>query len=50
MIIFKVICLLFLIYSIKYVYDRINDKEQDIGLDNTYICCIIALTLIIIFM
>lgn len=50
MIIFKAICLLFLFYSINYIYNRINDKEQDIGLDNTYILCIIALTLIIIFM
>ena len=50
MIIFKVICLLFLIYSIKYIYDRINDKEQDIGLDNTYIWSAIGLILIIIFM
>ena len=50
MIIFKVICLLFLIYSIKYIYDRIKGKEQNIGLDNTYIYCIIALILIIIFM
>ena len=48
-IIIKIICILLLIYSIKYVVDRIKGKKENIGLDNTYIINIIALILIIIF-
>lgn len=48
-IIFKIICLFLLIYSIKYIVDRFKGKKENIGLDNTYIICCIGLILVIIF-
>lgn len=48
-IIFKIICILLLIYSIKYIADRFKGKKENIGLDNAYIICIIGLILAIVF-
>lgn len=49
MIIVKGIALLALVYCIKYITDRFNDKREDIGLDNTAIILSIALIVFIIF-
>ena len=48
--IYKLFCLLLLIYSIKYIVDRYKGKKENIGLDNTYIIGIIGLIIIIIFL
>ena len=48
-IIIKIICILLLAYSIKYIVDRVKGKRENIGLDNTYIIGIIGLILVIIF-
>lgn len=45
---FKILCMLLLIYCINYIVDRIKEKREDIGLDNTMIICAIGLILIII--
>lgn len=37
MIIIKMIDLLALLYCIKYIYDRFNNKKENIGLDNATI-------------
>lgn len=50
MIIWKIVCLLCLIYCVKYIIDRLKGKREDIGLDNTFILCSIGLILSIIFM
>ena len=49
MIIIKIINLLALVYCIKYIYDRFNNKKEDIGLDNTIIILGIALIMYLIF-
>nr|DAW91301.1 MAG TPA: FeoB-associated Cys-rich membrane protein [Bacteriophage sp.] len=50
MIIIKIIGLLALLYCIKYIYDRFNNKKEDIGLDNTIIMLGICLIMELIFL
>ena len=45
----KIIALLALVYCIKYIIDRFNDKKENIGLDNTTIMLGIGLIVFIIF-
>jgi hypothetical protein len=50
MIIIKIITLLALLYCIKYIYDRFNNKKENIGLDNTVIISVIGLIIYLIFL
>ena len=50
MIIIKIIALLALLYCIKYIYDRFNNKKEDIGLDNTIIMLGVGLIICLIFL
>lgn len=49
MIIIKIITLLALLYCIKYIYDRVNDKIEDLGLDALVTFLTIALIMLLIF-
>lgn len=50
MIIIKIIALLALLYCIKYIYDRFNNKRENIGLDNATIMLGIGLIIYLIFL
>lgn len=50
MIIIKIIVLLALLYCIKYIYDRFNNKKENIGLDNATIILGIDLIICLIFL
>ncbi len=47
-IILKIICFIAIMPCIKYIIDRLTNKKEDIGLDNTYIMCLIGLIIFIL--
>lgn len=49
MIIIKIIELLSLLFCIKYIYDRVNDKIKNPGLDAIVIFLVIVLIIYLIF-
>lgn len=49
MIIIKIIELLSLLFCIKYIYDRVNDKIKHSGLDAITIFLVIVLIIYLIF-
>lgn len=49
MIIIKIAELLSLLYCIKYIYDRVNNKIEDIGHDALVTFLMIALIMLLIF-
>lgn len=44
----KIICFIAIMPCIKYIIDRINGEKEDIGLDNTYILCLVGLIIFIL--
>ena len=50
MIIIKIIALLALLYCTKYIYDRFNNKKENIGLDNATIILGIGFIIFLIFL
>ena len=49
MIVIKIAELLSLLYCIKYIFDRLNDKIEDIGIDHIAVILIITLIMLLIF-